>query len=466
MDIFSSFENQWTITGIIRLASAFRIGGGQNAAAYSLSASPVIQSYNAEKNMYLPVILGSSLKGVLRTGVERLVRSFKIEESCVALTSDRDVKRLCGNCVTCGLFGSMKRGSKICVDDAQIPAGDIKTVYDPATVHEQPHYASSSSGPAQRGRREGLLRSEETVAAGTRFEFRIRLDNATKTEAGLILLALQEFNEKRLQIGGAVSRGLGFIDVIDLKVEKASVGESGKISSMTANVKNLKQKAKEYLTNIDAKKDSGLNDFSVYAFAHERISPGTGQKNGHTVARFTVITRLPFKMAGFDESTVTNYHEPYIPGSTIKGFLRHRFAAEYEDKNAGAQQFSGGKGMPHSPPRPSRTDEIFGDTRNHRSRILVSDAFSMKKVTANDEIPINTILQMWMVFDNMQGSDIDKILNLIKEPVVITGSKSAGIDRRARRFKPTHNLVEFTLDPKDVTIFRTDTYLIECDPSN
>jgi CRISPR-associated protein Csm3 len=458
MDNFSSFDNQWAITGIIRLTSAFRIGGGQNAAAYSLSASPVIQSYNAERNAYLPVILGSSLKGVLRTGVERLVRSFNIKESCVALTNDRDIKQLCEDCVTCRLFGSTKQGSKICVDDAQIPADYIKSAYDPATVHEQPHYASSAV-LVQRGKQEGLFRSEETVAAGTRFEFRIRLDNTTETEAGLILLALLEFNERRLQIGGAVSRGLGFLNLVDLKVLKTAVGEPGIISSTSADVNILKQKAKEYLKGIDEKKDSGRNDFSVYAFAYEKISPGTGQKNGHTVAKFTIVTKKPFKMAGFDEPTVTNYHEPYIPGSTIKGFLRHRFAAEHEDKNPGVQQFSGGRETYRSPPHASRTDEIFGDTRNHRSRVLVSDAFSTGKVTALDEIPINTKLQMWMVFDNMLGKDIDEILNLVKKPVVITGSKSAGIDRKARKTEPTHNLVEFILDPKDVTVFRTDSYL-------
>ena len=460
MENFSAFENQWAITGIIRLASAFRIGGGQNAAAYSLSASPVIQSYNAEKNAYLPVLLGSSFKGVLRTGVERLVRSFNIKESCIALTNDRNTDHLCGDCVTCGLFGSMKRGSKICVDDAQMPAEDIRNTYGLAVVHDQPHYASSP-GHTQRGGREGLFRSEETVAAGTRFEFRIRLDNAVEKETGLVLLALQEFNEKRLQIGGAVSRGLGFIDVIDFKVQKSVIGESGNLSTTPEDLKILEQRAKEYLKKIDAKQDSDQNDFSVYAFAHVKKLPVQGQPSGHLVAKFTLMTKKPFKMAGFDEPTVTNYSEPYIPGSTIKGFLRHRFAAEPENKDSGVRQFTGGRDLPRPPPRASRTDEIFGDTRNHRSRVLISDAFSLGKVTECDEIPADTKLQMWMVFDNMQGKDIDEILDLITKPVVITGSKSAGIDRKAKRMDPTHNVVEFTLNPNDVRVFRTDTYLSE-----
>jgi CRISPR-associated protein Csm3 len=433
---FSSFENQWTITGTIELVSALRIGAGQNAPAYSLSTTPVAQAYNAKEQIYLPILHGSSLKGVIRSGFERLIRTFNINSSCVAVTRDPFPTKLCGSCISCNVFGSMKQGSKICIEDALLSPLDIHAAKQIMLIHEQPHSSLLLSSP-DRKRRQGLFRPEEVVVAGTRFTLRIRLDNATEEEVGLLLLTLEEFNQKRLQVGGAVSRGLGFINVKDLNVEKKSL-DTGTLISKTMDIPDLSGCAVEWLKKTDGKKDSGRSDFSVYAHAHEK--PEAGLQNGHVVAKFSLTTQLPFIMAGMiDESTVTNAGEPYIPGSTIKGFLRHKFSETADD---------------------TKTKDFFGDVWNHRSRVLVSDAFIVGAVKSTDEIPKGTKLQMWMVFDNMKKDDIEEILSLVeKEPVVITGKKSAGIDRKAGRIEPTNNLVQFSLIPENISVFRTSTYL-------
>ena len=111
MSDFDIFKNRWSISTILELDTPLRIGGGQNAAAYSISATPVLLTFDAEKQQYEPYIPGSSLKGVLRSTVERLIRTFDVQKSCVSVKNsyDRDEGR-CNGCTTCDVFGSMEAG--------------------------------------------------------------------------------------------------------------------------------------------------------------------------------------------------------------------------------------------------------------------------------------------------------------------------------------------------------------------
>ena len=78
---FDSFSDRWEISAKLTLVTPMRIGGGQNAGAYSLSQTPVMLSYDAQTETARPYIPGSSLKGVLRSTVERIVRTFNEEEA-------------------------------------------------------------------------------------------------------------------------------------------------------------------------------------------------------------------------------------------------------------------------------------------------------------------------------------------------------------------------------------------------
>ena len=62
MDSLDRFSNRFLIEGEIELKTPMRIGGGQNAAMYSLSPSPVIECYDAGSGTFEPYIPGSSLR--------------------------------------------------------------------------------------------------------------------------------------------------------------------------------------------------------------------------------------------------------------------------------------------------------------------------------------------------------------------------------------------------------------------
>jgi CRISPR/Cas system CSM-associated protein Csm3 (group 7 of RAMP superfamily) len=60
-----------------------------------------------------------------------------------------------------------------------------------------------------------LLYSFETVPPGTRFELEIAADNLLDWQKGLLLLGLQPFIRGAISLGGARSRGLGRVELLE-----------------------------------------------------------------------------------------------------------------------------------------------------------------------------------------------------------------------------------------------------------
>lgn len=419
MSDFDMFSNRWEITGKITLVTPLRIGGGQNSGAYSLSQSPVLLSYDAQTQTAQPYVPGSSLKGVLRSTMERIIRTLNENESCIAVGERRAVNNmLCGksDCVPCSIFGSQKSGASIRVQDAHlcddVRFGDV--------LDERPHCATeydSRSDPyeMQMVRRgnfkvpKTILRMEEVVAANTSFDLNINIDNVNDRYVGLLLLVLEEFNYKRCHLGGGISRGHGFADVEDIKVIKKTIDSDDRsffnVSEEQCDIDQLYNYAKDYLKSIDDGNEVERRDFDVYYHAYQ-----TGGMSGHLVVKYKLTTLKKFQMPGVDESTVTNYGVPVIPGSTVKGFLRHKLI-----KDGVAA---------------STIDEIFGSVRGnnqHRSRLIVSDAYPDEDFAELDMIPENTTLTMWVVFDNVEVNEVNLINDILTSHQIITGKRIAGV---------------------------------------
>lgn len=443
---FDVFENRWTISVKLELETPLRIGGGQNAAAYSISSAPVLQTYNAEMQVYEPYIPGSSLKGVLRSTVERLIRTFDEENSCISVnTSGARDKTLCGDCITCGIFGSMKAGAKIRVRDSHL-SRESKGLY--GSVKEQPHCATKYDiydekfkvktklrgyGNKKIEVADTFLRMEEIINSGICFNVQIDVDNADEKEIGLILLALDEFNKKRINLGGGTSRGNGFAYIKNIAVRKKSIGEGFRLSESPYDAGRLMKEGKKYLKAIDSGKDSDRRDFDVYYKAHseERIP------EGHIVALLKVTTLSEFVMPGAEEETVTSGGMPVIPGSTIKGYFRHSLIENGIDAG--------------------KIKEIFGftDKDSHRGRLLVSDAYS-DEIKDPKKIPAGSTLKMWLVFDNMTQEEVSLINDFIKmSKNVITGRTSSKWNADTKSTK--YNIVNIEFDSVD--IFKTSSYL-------
>jgi len=445
---FGVFQNQWEISAKLNLVTPFRIGGGQNAGEYSLSQAPVLLSYDASTQKALPYIPGSSLKGVLRSNLERIIRTFNEKKACISVVGSdagREVKVPCGSpdCVVCSIFGSMEAGSKIHVRDSQV-SDDINFG---EMVEERPHCATvfkENRGFYEKqydftGRPKTFMRSEEIVAANTAFDVNIVLDNASEDEVRLILLALEEFNAKRCYIGGSASRGNGFADAVEVKVVKKILQQDPQ-SLFTIDEKEwdkaeLLKGAKSYLKEIDDGNETQRRDFDVYYHAY---NPSPFE--GNLVIKYKVNTLSDFQMPGVDEATVTDMGVPVIPGSTIKGFLRHEYIKTENGYTA------------------KEIDDIFGSTSStsHRSRIIVSDAYPEEDFSETDSIPKGTSLTMWIAFDNIEEKAFNKINEILGKSPVITGKRVAGGDGTTD-ISLLKNRVKFTM--KSMSQFIRAIYL-------
>ena len=399
-DNFERFENRYVIRGRIRMETPLRIG--KQIAPYSISSAPVLLQYDAERDEYVPFIPGSSLKGVLRSACERILRSFG-EKVC-------EPPRTCDKCMVCTLFGSQEKGAKVRVRDCVFNRENVYWRF----TEERPHHADIykynnfsrkyENKPNPRG-----YRTEEEILPFT-FDLCIEMDNATDKEISFILLGLEEFNYKRAHIGGGVSRGLGVVVMEGINVRKKVLNDF-----------EVKEEVCEVcsddfsLTPMFVSDDS--SEFNRYWRANDHTL------NGCVVCEFSVRCMSDFILKGVDEKTVNVGGTPTIPGSVIKGFLRKNFIKKW---NAG------------------KIDNILRSTRKngHRSRILISDAFS-DDLEVHDRIPVGTQLRCWMVFDNMEEPDIKEIKEFLDQTEDITGNISAkGYQRWGeRRF----NKVKFSL---------------------
>jgi len=450
---FERFENRYLIKGKIRMKTPLRIG--KQIAPYSISSAPVLLQYDAQQDKYLPFIPGSSLKGVLRSACERIVTTFgmgaswtdtifgspemgaKVRVRDAVADQDRVDERI--HCAT-----DAKRVPKIpgwdkckyhCNSSKHCPVSDLQEeFYKPVIIEQRGNNPVPKTYP---------LINEENIPSTVSFTFKIEVDNAESRDVGLILLGLYEFNNRRVHIGGGVSRGYGFASVESIEVTcLSSFDFFFRFEEATFDADELTHEAVEFLRkNGGYEGNEKMGDyFNVYCRPKKELDGGC------IVCEFGVNCVTEFRMKGVDEETVTVDGMPIIPGSTIKGALRHKCYYNPEIKGRGNNVWIEGCKEPDIRWNIDKVDRIFGSSKM-RSRILVSDAFSDTITNVPDdekidEIEKGSVLKCWMVFDNMKEDDIETILKVLNDEIRITGNTSA---KRNPKGKPERNLIRFSL---------------------
>lgn len=220
---FGSFHSRLRVFGVLDLNSALRIGAG-GLAGPTESGLPVVKDVTGR-----PYIPGSSFKGVMRSHVESLLRALDRDPPLACLSTARplrgehpgcltqsDVRSLKedhddpeflsqaimeDSCWTCRVFGAPWLASKVLVRDMPI----LEDTWLGRLMQRQGVAIDRDTETAGHQ----LLYELEAVPAGTAFAFELVVENATDAEQGLILLALREFENGRVSLGGGRSRGLG-----------------------------------------------------------------------------------------------------------------------------------------------------------------------------------------------------------------------------------------------------------------
>jgi CRISPR-associated RAMP protein (TIGR02581 family) len=218
------------ISGALLCKSALHIGAGQAADVLTPSDMPLTRDGRGR-----PYVPGSSFRGVLRSGLESLLRGLggeglrvcdplDKEHSCSEevkreraklkpgeLTEERSLSLAWGlSCEVCKLFGHSFFASRVRI-------ADLTLVSDLA---EAPVYTRDGVGLDRdlRCAAGGILYNFEALSAAARFDLRMEVDNALDHELGLLLTGLDLFKEGFATLGGKSSRGLGAVDITSLRI--------------------------------------------------------------------------------------------------------------------------------------------------------------------------------------------------------------------------------------------------------
>src|SRR3984893_14193334 len=225
--------------------------------------TPVLTFRNGKQEVFIP---GSSLKGVFRSHIEKIVCSLKSRvvcypfemsdttrekiadlkqlqsdylESCggvfnqYAKRSEENRRRLeertdlvyAASCPTCRLFGSTGFIGRIAIGDAYLVSEQIKEQRDGVGIDRL-------TGGASHGAKFEL----EVVSAGVSFETGIHLRNFEVWQLGMLFVVMQDMEDELIRIGSGRSRGLG-------KVKAELSGASKGI--ITSAIRNNSEPASE-----------------------------------------------------------------------------------------------------------------------------------------------------------------------------------------------------------------------------
>jgi len=224
---FLALKNRYVIEGRLIADGSVHVGGGFASAQTDATTASDAAGY---------MIPGSSLRGVMRSTLERIMQGLRPGATCV--TFEKDEKSPClsangqyeqiektmteralaellattGLCDICKLFGSPYLASKLRVEDARW----LKGRREPAIRHGVGIDRDTESA------REHIKFDFEALEPGTEgleFSFRLQLENADDTDFALLGIVLSEMKENGITVGGRRSAGLGRVKLAIGKVQ-------------------------------------------------------------------------------------------------------------------------------------------------------------------------------------------------------------------------------------------------------
>lgn len=247
--------NKAIVEGRLQFTTAMRIGGPTGQ--YSTTDSSVLLTPDGQ-----PYVPGSSLKGVFRSTVERIVAGFGggvwtcllEDERCPGtqgraereLRKRRDERGLSDAelaaeawsrlCDTCKLFGSPFFASKVFFDDLYLAPGEYGVVERRDGVA-----IDRDSGRAADRRKFDF----EVTGPGQQFRWRMMLEDATDLDRALVAIGLSEFMSGTVRMGGYTSRGLGACLLQDVSVYAVDFSSPDPVERLQALRKYLTHRTLE-----------------------------------------------------------------------------------------------------------------------------------------------------------------------------------------------------------------------------
>ena len=223
--------------------------------------------YDGDRSVYLP---GSSLKGALRAHCERIVRTLggsKPDDNevwtCDPLKQNAPCRKLKehykedtaaiyrDSCVVCKIFGSTDIAAHARITDAYpINPNEIRREERNSVAIDRV-FGSVAVGPFD----------FEVITSGE-FKTTIHVKNFTTAQLALIALAIRDFDEQRVGIGFAKSRGLG---QVNMKVNQVEIHYPTAVVE-NDDIRLIGNPVGPFSRNVVAGAGQLVDDFNAYGF--------------------------------------------------------------------------------------------------------------------------------------------------------------------------------------------------------
>ncbi|HHW29844.1 MAG TPA: CRISPR-associated RAMP protein [Syntrophomonadaceae bacterium] len=231
---FYRLSNILIIKGDLVCRTGIRVGAGSDTFLPAASDLPVLK--DVDGNPYIP---GSSLRGVLRSYVERIVRAFEdtygwgrgacdpSDNKSWCITNER-IKEIRDEskkhekphewyasqvwqetCRVCRVFGSPWVASRVRISDLPCTNKAVIEVRDGIAIDREKETVANKY-------------DFEVVPAGSSFRLEITAENLNEQERGLLWLGIKGLADGMIQIGGFKGRGLGQIALENVETQWVS----------------------------------------------------------------------------------------------------------------------------------------------------------------------------------------------------------------------------------------------------
>lgn len=329
---------------IIEAKTPLKVGGGKNDLFLD---APVQRDWNG-----LPMILGTSVAGILRRAFEDL-KGVDDKNEIFGMKDERDPNKQKGSrLIISNALLLVDKNNKVC-EELLLEKSEFLRLFDILPIRD--HVAIGANGVAK----DTGKFDEEVVFKGTRFKFSLEFDGS-KEEFEEILNLLCD---PTLRLGSGSSKGFGSLGILEIKWGEF---EPDRYSS------SLNFSSDEFVKFMpDSAADSNLKRHIRYEL---KISPddffmfgsGFGDKDADQTPVLESV--IDYKNERLGKRKIL------IPASSVKGALSHRTAFHFNKIN---KQF-GEKAKVSSENQAVR--EIFGYEKNKndkgaKGRILISDCF-------------------------------------------------------------------------------------------
>jgi CRISPR-associated RAMP protein (TIGR02581 family) len=229
MALWDTFESRFIIKAQLKTVTGLRVGaGGSETAQPAASDLPVLVGADDR-----PLIPGSSLRGVIRSQIERIVRTLEPKsdeegffgrgacnpvvgaEWCIKSDRMKEIRQKATDkkaqadqwlgekvwqesCRVCRTFGNSWFASRVRIADLHL-------------VNPNEFRIERRDGVAIHREKDTVQHKYdfEVLPKETRFQLRITAENLSPAELGLLWLGLRELDEGNVLIGGFKGRGLG-----------------------------------------------------------------------------------------------------------------------------------------------------------------------------------------------------------------------------------------------------------------